>query len=98
MLYAIKADEEILYVGCTDNPKEEYLWHYKNYMESKNDSPCAPDDFYFMLGYYKDAEHKTIKMVELDAGGEDEEVVCDILIRAIRPIGNVMDWEVHFDE
>ena len=51
-----------------------------------------------MLGYYKDVEHRTIKMVELDVGEEDEEVVRDILIRALKPIGNVMDWEIHFEE
>ena len=39
-------------------------------------------------------EHKEIRMVELDIGDEDEEVAYKILIKALRPIGNIVNWEV----
>jgi hypothetical protein len=35
MLYAIKVDEAVVYVGCTNNLKEEYDWHEKNFLEAQ---------------------------------------------------------------
>jgi hypothetical protein len=51
-----------------------------------------------MLGYWKDVEHKKVKLVELDVDEKDEEMAKKILIRALKPIGNVIDWEVHWGE
>lgn len=98
MLYAIKADDAVVYVGCAEDLKDEYKYHQRKMLEVKQDDMNAPDDFYFMLDYWKNTEHKKIRMVELDIGDEDEEIACKILVKALRPIGNVVDWEVHWGE
>ena len=98
MLYAIKADNEIAYIGCTDNLREEYDYHQIKLKEAAQDGLNAPEDLYFYLSYWKDMEHRKIRIVELDVGQEDEEVVRDIVIRALKPIGNVMDWELRWEE
>ena len=98
MLYAIKADNEIAYVGCTDNLKEAYKYHQRKLMEVEcEDNINAPEDMYFYLSYWKDMEHRKIRMVVLDPGQEDEDVVREILVRALRPIGNVPDWELQWE-
>lgn len=94
MLYAIKADDAVVYVGCAENLEDEYKYHQIKILEARQKEVDAPEDFYFLLDYWKTMEHKEIRMVELDIGDEDEEVVYKILIKALRPIGNIVNWEV----
>ena len=91
MLYAIKADREIVYIGQIEeeNWDLECRYHKRQMMEAEfNPDPEAPQDFYSLLVYWRDMEHKQICMQVLDLADEDEERAMATLICAIRPIGN----------
>lgn len=69
MLYAIKADREIVYIGQVECPSEEewveeYNYHKCRMLEAhaQGDDLNAPEDFYFWLNYWKEAEGKSITM------------------------------------
>ena len=102
MLYAIKADNEIVYVGRIENATEED-WQ-KTHKEHKakidiydhNDLEEYEKDFYFQLHYWKEAEHRKITMTPIlrKLEPEKEERTKELLIEAIEPIGNIEGWRM----
>ena len=80
MLYAIKVDNTIVYIGQLKDTSDE-AWR---------------QDFYFMLYYWKTSEHKEVHMEHIlpDTAEEDEEKVMNMLIAAIEPIGNMEKYRI----
>lgn len=102
MIYVIKADNEIVYVGRVENATSE-SWakecekHKEKMMIHDHDALEEHEkDFYFQLYYWKETEHKEIKMeCILDkVSFEDEERAVGMLIEAISPIGNKSEWKI----
>ena len=91
MLYAIKADNEIVYVGRIENATlEDWEREYKEHREKMliYDHDALEEfekDFYFQLYYWKEAEHRRITMQHiaptLESG--EEERAKKLLIEAI---------------
>lgn len=102
MLYVIKADKEIVYVGRIENAteetwKQEYEKHKeKIYAYDHDDLEELEEDFYFQLYCWKTSEHKRITMQHIldTVAEEDEERAMYMLIEAIEPIGNVEGWRI----
>lgn len=101
MLYAIKADEAIVYIGRLEDSSEEawdaeYRYHVIQMLNTskRGEYPQDPEDFYFLLSYWKEIEHKEIQMVQLNIGDEDEQWAEKFLILVLQPIGNIKRWKM----
>lgn len=100
MLYAIKVDNAIVYIGqikdASDEAwQQEYEKHKgKIYAQDHNDLEEHEQNFYFMLYYWKTSEYKEIQMKHIlpDTAEEDEEQIMNMLIGAIEPIGNMKKY------
>lgn len=93
MLYAIKADNEIVYIGQIQNPTEEkwraeFEWHKSLIDAVDMNSLEDKEGFYFLLNYWKEAEGKRISMVPLDTGEFDDIDAWNLLSKVLDPIGN----------
>lgn len=102
MLYVIKADNEIVYVGRIENAteetwKQEYEKHKeKIYVYDHDDLEEFEEDFYFQLYCWKESEHRRITMAPIlpKLEAEKEERTRELLIEAIEPIGNIEGWRM----
>lgn len=102
MLYAIKADSEIVYVGrIENNTEEDWQREYERHKEKieiydHDDLEEYEEDFYFQLHCWKEAEHRRITMVHIlpELEFEKEEQTKELLIEAIEPIGNIEGWRM----
>lgn len=102
MIYVIKADNEIAYVGriedATDEAwQQEYEKHKEKILAYDHDElEEFEKDFYFQLYYWKESEHREIKMERIlhKVAAEDEERAMYMLIEAIEPIGNIEGWRI----
>ena len=102
MLYVIKADNEIVYVGRIENAttetwKQEYEKHKQKIMIHDHDNLEEYEkDFYFQLYYWKESEHRRITMSPVlpTLEAEKEEQTIKLLIEAIEPIGNIEGWRM----
>ena len=99
MLYAIKADNEIVYIGRIEDATEENLQkEYEGHKEkieiyNHDDLEEYEKDFYFQLYYWKETEQKRITMVHIlpELEFEKEEQTKELLIE---PIGNIEGWRM----
>ena len=99
MIYAIKADNEIVYVGRIENATEEaWQQEYKKHKEKiyAYDHDALEEfekDFYFQLYYWKESEHRRITMAPIlpQLEAEKEERTKELLIE---PIGNIEGWKM----
>ena len=102
MIYVIKADNEIVYVGRVENATEEaWQQEYEKHKEKimiydHDDLEEFEKDFYFQLHYWKESEHREIKMERIlhKVAAEDEEQTIELFIEAIEPIGNIEGWRM----
>ena len=102
MIYAIKADNEIVYVGRIKNATNEAWEQECEKHKQKIDAYDHDDleeyekDFYFQLYYWKESEHRRITMSPIlpKLEAEEEERTIELLIEAIEPIGNIEGWRM----
>ena len=102
MLYVIKADNEIVYVGRIENAaakdwEKEYEKHKeKIYAYDHDELEEFEKDFYFQLHYWKESEHRRITMEPIlsKLEAEKEERTRELLIETIEPIGNIEGWRM----
>jgi coenzyme F420-reducing hydrogenase alpha subunit len=81
MLYAIKVDSAVVYIGKVEEPirenmRKELEYHSRKMVEVADD---APYDFHSQLDYWR-MEHREIKMELLDIGDRDEKETMEFLI------------------
>ena len=90
MIYAIKANNEIVYLGRVEENqkawKAEYNYHKEKFEQRK-------EELYMALAYWKYMEGKRITMSTLDLADDNEDRAYATLICAIRPFGNADQWE-----
>ena len=90
MIYAIKANNEIVYLGRVEESQEaweaEYNYHKEKFEQRK-------EELYIALTYWKNMERKRITMQALDLADEDEDRAMATLICAIKPLGNADQWK-----
>lgn len=89
MLYVIKKNSEIVYVGQIEQLTEE-KWK-KTCAQHAQKIKEEHSEFYSLLAYWRDIEHESITMQPLDIKDEDEEYIMNILIHVICPIGNILE-------
>lgn len=102
MIYVIKADNEIVYVGriedATDEAwQQEYEKHKKKILAYDHDElEEFEKDFYFQLYYWKESEHRRITMEPIlpKLEAEKEERTIELLVEALEPIGNIEGWRI----
>lgn len=90
MIYAIKANNEIVYLGRVEESQEawdaEYNYHKEKFEQRR-------EELYIALTYWKNMDRKKITMQILDSIDEDEDRAYATLICALKPFGNVDEWE-----
>ena len=102
MLYTIKADNEIVYIGriidatMEDWEKESEKHREKILAYDHNDLEECEKDFYFQLYYWEESEHRRITMAPIlpKLEAEEEERIRELLIKVIEPIGNIEGWRM----
>ena len=102
MIYVIKADNEIVYVGriedATDEAwQQEYEKHKEKILAYDHDElEEFEKDFYFQLYYWKESEHRRITMEPIlpKLEAEKEERTIELLVEALEPIGNIEGWRI----
>ena len=102
MIYVIKADNEIAYVGriedATDEAwQQEYEKHKEKILAYDHDElEEFEKDFYFQLYYWKESEHRQITMEPIlpKLEAEKEERTIELLVEALEPIGNIEGWRI----
>ena len=93
MIYAIKADNEILYVeklNEEETPFEVEHWYHSDMLDEESNGHHISELYAIML-CAKD-EEKFVSMQKLDIGDVDEDTVYQLLISTLHPIGNMREW------
>ena len=93
MIYAIKADNEILYVeklNEEETPFDVEYWYHSDMLAKESEGHHVGELYTIMLSA-KDDE-KFVSMWELDIGDVDEDTAYQLLISALHPIGNMREW------